>query len=83
MEAWFSRQCTLIVAENVAPVEGEILCQQRVNLVEMAGRFASLLRVAFGRWKVESVFRKRKEELGWDHFENVEAGAACIRHDGL
>ena len=39
----------------------------------------SLLRVAFGRWKVEACFREAKEELGWDHFEC--RGWGCIhRH---
>jgi hypothetical protein len=28
-----------------------------------------LLRIAFGRWRVEACFREAKEELGWDHFE--------------
>ena len=38
-----------------------------------------LLRVAFGRWTVESCFREAKEELGLDHYE--VRGWRCIhRH---
>jgi len=38
-----------------------------------------LLRVAFGRWSVESCFREAKEELGMDHYE--VRGWRCIhRH---
>ncbi|MBI1311390.1 transposase, partial [bacterium] len=38
-----------------------------------------LLRVAFGRWSIESVFREGKEELGLDHWE--VRGWRCVhRH---
>ena len=38
-----------------------------------------LLRVAFGRWSIESCFRESKEELGLDHFE--VRGWRCVhRH---
>ena len=36
-----------------------------------------LLRVAFGRWSVESCFRQAKEELGLDHYE--VRGWRCLR----
>lgn len=38
-----------------------------------------LLRVAFGRWSIESCFREGKEELGMDHYE--VRGWGCVhRH---
>ena len=37
------------------------------------------LRIAFGRWQIETCFRESKEELGWAHFEC--RGWQCIhRH---
>lgn len=63
-----SSQCTLIVATNVRTSETKYFVSNRVP-----GRngwtLRQLLRVAFGRWKVEACFREAKEELGWDHFE--------------
>src|SRR5690606_38673890 len=38
-----------------------------------------LLRVAFGRWSIESCFRQSKEELGLDHYE-VRSWHAVHRH---
>ena len=38
-----------------------------------------LLRVAFGRWSVESCFRQAKEELGLDHYE-VRGWRCLHRH---
>jgi hypothetical protein len=38
-----------------------------------------LLRVAFGRWPVESCFREAKEELGMDHYE-VRGWRCLHRH---
>lgn len=63
-----SSQCTLIIAVNVRTGEVKYFVSNRVP-----GRggwtLRELLRVAFGRWKVEACFREAKEELGWDHFE--------------
>lgn len=73
-----SSQCTLIVARNVRTGEVKYFISNRVP-----GRngwtVRELLRIAFGRWKVEACFRESKEELGWDHFEC--RGWACVhRH---
>lgn len=73
-----SSQCTLIVATNVRTGETKYFVSNRVP-----GRHGwtlrELLRVAFGRWKVEACFREAKEELGWDHFEC--RGWGCVhRH---
>ena len=73
-----SSQCTLIVARNVRTDEVKYFLSNRVP-----GRggwtLRELLRVAFGRWKVEACFREAKEELGWDHFEC--RGWGCVhRH---
>jgi hypothetical protein len=73
-----SNQCTLIVARNVRTGEWKYFLSNRVP-----GRggwtLRALLRIAFGRWQVESCFRESKEELGWDHFEC--RGWGCIhRH---
>jgi len=73
-----SSQCTLIVAENVRTAEVKYFVSNRVP-----GRggwtLRELLRVTFGRWKVEACFREAKEELGWDHFEC--RGWGCVhRH---
>jgi SRSO17 transposase len=63
-----SSQCTLIIAVNVRTDEMKYFVSNRVP-----GRggwtLRELLRIAFGRWKVEACFREAKEELGWDHFE--------------
>jgi SRSO17 transposase len=73
-----SSQCTLIVAVNVRTEEVKYFVSNRVP-----GRngwtLRELLRIAFGRWKVEACFREAKEELGWDHFEC--RGWGCVhRH---
>lgn len=73
-----SSACTLIVAKNVRTDEIKYFISNRV-----AGRngwgVRAILRVAFGRWKVEACFREAKEELGWDHFEC--RGWGCVhRH---
>ncbi|MBB3206536.1 SRSO17 transposase [Rhodopirellula rubra] len=73
-----SSQCTLIVAKNIRTGEVKYFIGNRVP-----GRdgwtVRELLRIAFGRWKVEACFREAKEELGWDHFEC--RGWACVhRH---
>ncbi len=63
-----SKTCTLIVAKNLRTGEVKYFISNRVP-----GRdgwtVRELLRIAFGRWKVEACFREAKEELGWDHFE--------------
>ena len=73
-----SNQCTLIVARHVLSDEVKYFLSNRVP-----GRdgwtVRELLRIAFGRWQIETCFRESKEELGWDHFEC--RGWQCIhRH---
>ncbi len=73
-----SSQCTLIVAENVRTGEVKYFVSNRVP-GRSGWTLRELLRVAFGRWKVEACFREAKEELGWDHFEC--RGWGCVhRH---
>lgn len=73
-----SSACTLIVAENVRSGEVKYFISNRVP-GRRGWSLRSILRVAFGRWKVEACFREAKEELGWDHFEC--RGWGCIhRH---
>lgn len=73
-----SSQCTLIVAKNVRTDEVKYFVSNRVPGRE-GWTLRELLRVAFGRWKVEACFREAKEELGWDHFEC--RGWGCVhRH---
>lgn len=71
------RHC-LIVARNV--LTGEIkyfICNRVPGDKGVSLRW--LLRVAFGRWSVESCFRQAKEELGLDHYE--ARGWRCVhRH---
>jgi len=73
-----SKQQTLIVARNVRTEEIKYFLSNRV--VGRSGvTLRWLLRVAFGRWSIESCFRVAKEELGMDHFE--VRGWRCIhRH---
>jgi hypothetical protein len=63
-----SKACTLIVATNIRTGEVKYFLSNRVP---GRGGWTSrdLLRIGFGRWKVEVCFREAKEELGWDHFE--------------
>ena len=73
-----STQCTLIVATNVRTGEVKYFVSNRVP-GRRGWTLRELLRVAFGRWKVEACFREAKEELGWDHFEC--RGWGCVhRH---
>lgn len=73
-----SSQCTLIVAKNVRTGEVKYFVSNRVPGVK-GWKLRELLRIAFGRWKVEACFREAKEELGWDHFEC--RGWGCVhRH---
>ena len=79
-----SRRHTLIVARNV--LTGEVkffLCNrvpgERNPVTGEVLTLRDLLRVAFGRWPIESGFRETKEELGLDHFE--VRGWRCVhRH---
>lgn len=77
-EKLVSPQCTLLVARNILTAETKYFLSNRVP-----GRggwsLRKILRVAFGRWPIEDVFREAKEELGLDHFEC--RGWRCIhRH---
>lgn len=73
-----SSQCTLIAAKNVRTGEMKYFVSNRVP-GQKGWTLRKLLRVAFGRWTVESCFREAKEELGWDHFEC--RGWGCVhRH---
>jgi SRSO17 transposase len=71
------RHC-LIVARNTLTREVKYFVANRVP-GEHGVTLRWLLRVAFGRWSVESCFRQAKEELGMDHFE--VRGWRCVhRH---
>jgi len=71
------RHC-LIVARHVLTGEVKYFISNRVP-GEPGGALRWLLRVAFGRWSVESCFREAKEELGLDHYE--VRGWRCVhRH---
>lgn len=71
------RHC-LIVARNVLTGELKYFVSNRVP-GERGVTLRWLLRVAFGRWSVESCFRQAKEELGLDHYE--VRGWRCVhRH---
>jgi SRSO17 transposase len=71
------RQC-LIVARNVLTGEVKYFVANRVP-GERGISLRRLLRIAFGRWSVESCFRQAKEELGLDHYE--VRGWRCVhRH---
>ena len=71
------RQC-LIVARNVLSGEVKYFVSNRVP-GERGISLRRLLRIAFGRWSVESCFREAKEELGLDHYE--VRGWRCVhRH---
>lgn len=71
------RHC-LIVARNVLTGEVKYFLSNRVP-GERGVTLRWLLRVAFGRWVIESCFRQAKEELGLDHYQ--VRGWRCIhRH---
>jgi hypothetical protein len=71
------RHC-LIVARNVLTQEVKYFVSNRVP-GEQGMTLRRLLRIAFGRWSVESCFREAKEELGLDHYE--VRGWRCVhRH---
>jgi SRSO17 transposase len=71
------RHC-LIVARNVLTNEVKYFVANRVP-GERGISLRRLLRVAFGRWSVESCFRQAKEELGLDHYE-VRGWRCLHRH---
>jgi SRSO17 transposase len=71
------RHC-LIVARNVLTGEVKYFIANRVP-GERGISLRRLLRVAFGRWSVESCFRQAKEELGLDQYE-VRGWGCLHRH---
>ena len=79
-----TRRHCLIVARNVLTGELKYFLSNRVpgERNPITGQFVTLrwlLRVAFGRWSIESCFREGKEELGLDHYE--VRGWRCVhRH---
>ena len=73
-----TRRHCLIVARNVLTGEVKYFLSNRVP-GEEGVTLRWLLRVAFGRWAIESCFREGKEELGLDHYE--VRGWRCVhRH---
>ena len=84
-EAGFpTRRHCLIVARNVLTGEVKYFLSNRVpgERNPITGKCVTLrwlLRVAFGRWSIESCFREGKEELGLDHYQ--VRGWRCVhRH---
>jgi len=79
-----TRRHCLIVARNVLTGEVKYFLSNRVpgERNPVTGKWVTLrwlLRVAFGRWTIESCFREGKEELGLDHYE--VRGWRCVhRH---
>jgi SRSO17 transposase len=71
------RHCLLVV-RNVLTQEVKYFVANRVP-GERGITLRWLLRVAFGRWSVESCFRQAKEELGLDHYE-VRGWRCLHRH---
>lgn len=79
-----TRRHYLIVARNVLSGEMKYFLANRVpgELNPVTGKYITLrdlLRVALGRWSIESCFRQSKEELGLDHYE-VRGWRAVHRH---
>jgi SRSO17 transposase len=79
-----ARRHCLLVAHNVLTGEVKYFLSNRVpgERNPATGQRVTLrwlLRVAFGRWTIESCFREGKEELGLDHYE--VRGWRCVhRH---
>lgn len=79
-----TRRHTLLVARNVLTGEVKYFLANRVPgernpVTGQRVTLRGLLRVAFGRWSIESCFREAKEELGLDHYE--VRGWRCVhRH---
>lgn len=82
--AFPTRRHGLVVARNVLTGEVKYFLSNRVpgELNPVTSQYVTLrwlLRVAFGRWSIESCFREGKEELGLDHYE--VRGWRCVhRH---
>jgi SRSO17 transposase len=79
-----TRRHCLIVARNVLTGEVKYFLSNRVpgESHPVTGQTVTLrwlLRVAFGRWSIESCFREGKEELGLDHYE-VRGWRCLHRH---
>jgi SRSO17 transposase len=79
-----TRRHCLIVARNVLTGEVKYFLSNRVPGARnpATGEWVTvrwLLRVAFGRWSIESCFREGKEELGLDHYE-VRGWRCLHRH---
>lgn len=79
-----TRRHCLIVARNVLTGEVKYFLSNRVpgERHPVTGQYVTLrwlLRVAFGRWSIESCFRESKEELGLDHYE-VRGWRCLHRH---
>lgn len=83
-QGWATKPHCLIVARNVLTGEEKYFLSNCLpgDKNPATGECVTLcwlLRVAFGRWSIESCFRETKEELGLDHFEC--RGWGCIhRH---
>ena len=79
-----TRRHCLIIARDVLTGEVKYYLSNRVPgeknpFTDQNISLRSLLRVAFGRWSIESCFRENKEELGMDHYE--VRGWRCVhRH---
>lgn len=73
-----ARRCCLIVARNVLTGEVKYFLANRVP-GEAGGNLRWLLRVAFGRWSIESCLRQAKDELGLDHYQ-VRGWRCLHRH---
>jgi SRSO17 transposase len=79
-----TRRHCLIVARHVLTGEVKYFLSNRVpgERNPVTGQSVTLrwlLRVAFGRWSIESCFRQAKEELGLDHYE-VRGWRCLHRH---
>lgn len=79
-----TRRHCLVVARNVLTGEVKYFLANRVpgEWNPFSGQYITLrwlLRVAFGRWSIESCFRQSKEELGMDHYE-VRGWRCLHRH---
>jgi SRSO17 transposase len=79
-----TRRHCLIVARNVLTCEVKYFLANRVpgERNPITGEKVTLrwlLRVAFGRWSIESCFRQAKEELGMDHYQ-VRGWRCLHRH---
>jgi SRSO17 transposase len=79
-----TRRHCLIVARSVLTGEVKYFLSNRVpgEANPVTGQWITLrwlLRVAFGRWSIESCFRQSKEELGLDHYE-VRGWRCLHRH---